>query len=180
MRTAVTKASCGGRFTSARRAFTLAESLIASVVLAASVVGISSVLSASYQQSGIRGNMNTALELAQELMEEIAATPMDVPTGQTNKPGWSSGQTDRTQYDTLDDYNGYTDTSGSIQAWDGSSLDLGNGGSFTRTVTVTSSALPSGMTGTAADFMLVTVTVQMPHSQSISISQLFTRVTMYR
>ncbi len=154
--------------------------MIASVVLAASVIGISGVLSASYKQSDIRGNMNTALELAQQLMEEIASTPMDVPAGQANKPGWSAGQTDRTQYDTIDDFNGFTDTSGSIQAWDGSMLDLGDGGSYTRTVTVTSNALPTGMTGTAGDFMLVTVTVQMPHSQSISISQLFTRVSMYR
>jgi len=174
MRTAATKVS------TARQAFTLAESLIAAVVLAAAVIGISGVLSASYQQSDIHGQMSTALELAQQLMEEIASTPMDVPAGQTNKPGWSSGQTDRTQYDTIDDFNGYTDSSGSIQAWDGSSMDLGNGASYTRSVTETPNALPAGMTGTASDFLLVTVTVQMPRSQTISISQLFTRVSMSR
>jgi prepilin-type N-terminal cleavage/methylation domain-containing protein len=157
----------------ARQGFTLAESLIASVVLAAAVVGIAGTLSASYQQSSVRGNMNTALQLAQALMEEIASRPIDVPSGQTDKPGWISGQTDRTQYDNVIDYNGYTDVGSSITAWNGSTIDLSN-------VYVTQNALPSGMTGTASDFYLVTVTVQMPKSQSISISQLFTRVTMYR
>jgi prepilin-type N-terminal cleavage/methylation domain-containing protein len=164
----------------ARQGFTLAESLIASVVLAAAVVCIAGTLSASYQQSSVRGNMNTALQLAQALMEEIASRPIDVPSGQTDKPGWISGQTDRTQYDNVIDYNGYTDVGSSITAWNGSTIDLSNGGDYTRTVYVTQNALPSGMTGTASDFYLVTVTVQMPKSQSISISQLFTRVTMYR
>ena len=161
------------------RGFTLAESLIASVVLAASVIGIASTLSASYQQSSVRGNTATALALAQQLMEEIASKPMEVSG--TNLPGWSAGQTNRANYDTIDDYNGYSDVSSSIATGSGSTVDLGDGGSYTRTVTVTSNARPSAITtGVAQDFMLATITVQMPHSQSISISQLFTRVTMYR
>jgi type II secretory pathway pseudopilin PulG len=165
-----------------RRGFTLAESLIASVVLAAAVIGIAGTLSASYQQSSVRGNLNTALTLAQQLMEETAARPIDAPSGTTDKPGWSSGQTDRTQYDTLGDFNGYTDVSSSIKAFDGSTMDLGDGGSYTRSVSVTSSAKPAALSGTApaSDFYLVTVTVQMPHGESTSISQLRTHVTMYR
>ena len=165
-----------------RRGFTLAESLIASVVLAAAVIGIAGTLSASYHQSSVRGNLNTGLGLAQQLMEEVASKPLTAPNGTTDKPGWSSGQTDRSQYDTVDDFNGYTDVSGSVKAWDGSTLDLGDGESYTRTVSVTSNAKPSALTGTApsSDFYLVTVTVQMPRSQSTSISQLLTRATMYR
>jgi hypothetical protein len=156
--------------------------LIASVVLAAAVVGIAGTLSASYQQSTVRGNLSTALALAQQLMEETAAKPIDAPSGTIDKPGWSAGQTDRTQYDTLDDFNGYTDVSNSIKAWDGTTIDLGDGGSYTRTVTVAGNAKPADLSGTApaSDFYLVTVTVQMPHGQSTSISQLRTRVTMYR
>ena len=61
-------------------------------------------------------------------------------------------------------------------------MDLSDGGSYTRTVTVTANAMPAGLGGTApsSDFYLVTVTVHMPHSQSVSIAQLRTRVTMYR
>ena len=153
--------------------------MIASVVLAIAVVGISSVLAASYKQTSVRGNTSTALALAQQLMEEIASKPMSVAAGQTDQPGWSTGHTDRTQYDTIDDYNGYTDTSGSIAA-DGATFDLGDGGSYTRTVSVQSNALPSGLSGTASDFKLVTVTVSMPQNQSMSLSQLFTRATILR
>jgi hypothetical protein len=113
-------------------------------------------------------------------MEEIAAKPIDLPTGQTNKPGWQQGQTDRRQYDTLDDYNGYTDFSGTIQAADGSTVNLSNGGTYQRTVSVQSGAVPAGLTGPPADFVMVTVTVKMPHSQSTSVSQLFTRTTRLR
>src|SRR5215207_5072256 len=104
---------CGGPRARAG-GFTLAESLIASVVLAAAVVGIAGTLAASYQQDTVRGNITTAINLAQQLMEEIAARPLELTSGATNKPGWSSGQTDRRQYDTIDDYNGYTDFSSSI------------------------------------------------------------------
>jgi Tfp pilus assembly major pilin PilA len=163
-----------------RAGYTLAESLIASVVLAAAVVGIAGTLAASYKQSAVRGNVTTGLVLAQQLMEEIASKPMELAAGQTNKPGWASGQTDRRQYDTIDDYNGYADTSGSIQTKSGTNVDLGDGDSYTRSVSVQTSARPTGMTGPVADFLLVTVTVQMPRSQSINVSQLFTRATIVR
>jgi hypothetical protein len=154
--------------------------MIASVVLAASVIGIAAALGASYQQNAVRGNTTTALSLAQQLMEEIASRPVELPSYMTNKPGWSSGQIDRRQYDTIDDYNGYAEVSSSIQTSDGTTIDMGDGGSYTRTVTVTTGAQPAGLSGPSADFVRVTVTVQMPRSQSISISQLFTRMTVIR
>ena len=171
-RTAITKAR-------QRTGYTLAEAMIASVVLAVAVIGISWTLAASYQQSEVRGNKTTALSLAQQLMEEIASKPMDPPAS-GDHGGWSAGYTNRSVYDTIDDYNGYTDTSGALRLNDGNVIDAGDGGSYTRTVSVTSNAVPTGLTGTAGDFMLVTVTVSMPHHQSTSLSQLFTRTTIYR
>jgi len=162
-----------------RGGFTLAEAMIASVLLAASVVAIAGTLAASYKQSTVRGNTTTALALGQQLMEEISSKPFEITSG-TNNAGWSSGQTNRALYDTIDDYNGYTDLSSSIATADGTTLDLGDGGSYTRSVTVQSNALPSGLTGTAADFMLVTVKVTMPHGESTSISQIFTRTSIMR
>ena len=104
---------------------------------------------------------------------------MDPPTS-TDHGGWSSGYTDRTTYDTIDDYNGYSDVSSSLPLNDGNHIDAGDGGAYTRTVTVTANALPSGLSGTAADFMLVTVTVTGPHGQTTTLSQLFTRATICR
>ena len=156
--------------------------MIASVVLSIAVIGISATLSASYKQSDVCGNNNNALVLAQQLMEEIASKPIDVPSGQTDQPGWSAGQTNRSLYDNISDYNGYTDTGSSVTTSTGTTVDLGDGGSYTRTVSVASNAIPPGYTGygTTSDFFLVTVTVSMPHSQSISLAQMFTRTTLYR
>jgi Tfp pilus assembly protein PilV len=162
-----------------RRAFTLAESLIASVYLAAAVIGISGVLSATYQHSAAYGTSATGLSLAQELMEEISARPAVLAAGTVDQPGWPT-VTDRTKYDTVDDYNGYSDVGSSITTASGSTIDASDGGSFIRTVTVTANAIPAGMTGTASDFLLVTVTVQMPKTETIKISQLFTKATICR
>ena len=163
-----------------RRAFTLAESLIASVVLATAVVAIAGTLAASYQQSNARGSTTTALSLAQQLMEEIAAKPIALPAGQTNKPGWPQGQTDRRLYDTIDDYHGYADLSGTIQAADGSTINLSHGGSYQRHVTVESGAVPAGLSGRPADFVMVTIAVTAADGQTHRVSQLFTRVTRFR
>jgi len=153
--------------------------MIASVVLAIAVIAISATLSASYKQNSVRGNVTTAVGLAQQLMEEISAKPMDLPAGQTNHPGWSAGATDRSNYDTPEDYNGYSDLSNSVSA-DGTTFDLGDGGSYTRSVTVQTNAIPASLTGNAGDFMLVTVTVTMPHGERTTVSQLFTRTTIMR
>jgi Tfp pilus assembly protein PilV len=161
-----------------RRAFTLAESLTASVVLAAAVIGISGTLSASYQQSDSRDEATTGLLLARELMEEVASRPMD-PSGSTNASGWPT-VTNRALYDTIDDYSGYTDTSTSVKASDGTVMDLAAGQTYTRTVTITPGARPTGLTGTTTDFMLAKVTVTTPHGQNVSVSQLFTRATVLR
>jgi type II secretory pathway pseudopilin PulG len=166
----------GGRW----RGFTLAESLTASVVLAASVVALSSAMSASYQQSAQQDETTVALDLARELMEEIASKPIAVTAPANDYPGWSSGQHDRTTYDTVDDYNGYLDTSSAIAMADGTTIDAGNGDIYTRMVSVQSNALPSGLTGTASDFSLVTVTVMLPHGQRVAISQLMTKTMMVR
>jgi hypothetical protein len=162
-----------------RRAFTLAESLIASVYLAAAVIGISGVLSATYQHSAGYGTSATGLALAQELMEEISARPAVLAAGVTDQPGWPT-VTDRTKYDTVDDYSGYSDLGSSIATASGSTIDASDGGSFVRTVTVTPNALPAGLTGPASDFLLVTVSVQMPKTETITLSQLFTKATLCR
>src|SRR5215218_6591102 len=156
LRTRTTNATTRRRRNQRRRGFTLAESLIASVVLVAAVIGISGVLGASYQQSSGYGNTTTAIGLAQELMEEISSKPAALASGVTDKSGWPT-ETDRTKYDTVDDYNNYSDVSSSIQTSEGTTIDAGDGGSYIRTITVTSDAKPSSLTGTApaSDFIVV-------------------------
>src|SRR5436190_12254159 len=97
----------------AARGFTLAESLIASVVLALAVVSIATGVSASFQQAGLLNESSTALELGRQLLEEIAAKPFVDPRDGSTTLGPESGETSRSLYDNADDYNGFTDSTAS-------------------------------------------------------------------
>jgi len=79
----------------------------------------------------------------------------------------------------IDDFNGYTDTSFSIKLHDGTTVVVGSDGPFIRTATVTNT-VPSGLTGTAADFAVVTVKVSTPHSDDVTLTQICLKTTMAR
>src|SRR5690348_4490218 len=76
------------------RAFTLAEALIASVVLATAVVGLAGVLSVSSSQARAMDVDATSLALARQLMEEVLARPFD-PPAVNDRAGWKSGNHDK-------------------------------------------------------------------------------------
>src|SRR5213083_640533 len=58
-----------------RAAFTLAEGLIASVILALAVGGIIAPISASYQQTRTVKQTSIAISMAQQLLDEILSKP---------------------------------------------------------------------------------------------------------
>lgn len=158
-----------------RRGFTLAESLIASVVLSIAVVAITGTLTATYQSVSTSAGTSEAVAMAQQLIEEIAAKPFAVPVGFTDNPGWPSGVTDRSTYDSLDDYDGYTDTSSAIKKLDGATVAAGSGEIFTRSVAITFGVHPTGHALPAGDCALVTVTITKPSGETIKISGMATR-----
>ena len=63
-----------------RRGTTLAESLIASVLLATCVVGITGALSASYQNQAYASAQRAASVSGRKMMENVLALPMDPAT----------------------------------------------------------------------------------------------------
>jgi Tfp pilus assembly protein PilV len=91
-----------------RRGFTLIEGLIATVILAFSVVSVSAMLSAAHQQSDLLESRSRASNLALSLLEEIRARPFDPPNALSN--GFANGNSTRSTYDDLTDYQGYTAT----------------------------------------------------------------------
>ena len=161
----------------ARRGFTLAESLVASVVLAVAVVAISGTLTASYQSINAGAGTTEAVAMARQLIEEISAKPFAVPSTETDNPGYPQGVTDRATYDTVGDYDGFTDTSAAIKTLDGDTLSVGpaGAGTFTRRVAITPGVRPTGHSPPAADFALVTVTVTKPKGEAVQVSQIVTR-----
>ena len=161
------------------RGFTLVESLIASVVLAAVVVGIAGTLAAAYQNAKDETSSAEATQLARQLMEEISARPFEVPVSAANNAvGWSGGSTNRAIYDDVSDYNGYTDNSTSIKMSDGATQSFGTAGPYTRSVSVATGAVPVGHSPPAAHFKHVKVTVTRPRGAPIVISKVFTRANL--
>lgn len=157
------------------------EAMIASTVLAVAVVGISGLLSSSYAQSTGQDARATALLLARQLMEEISAHPVALAGGAPSKPGWNSGENDRRKYDTVDDYNGYTDQSNGLKSLADRSISIGEGKVFTRSVFVTSGVRPSGHTvAPGGDFMVVRVTVSAPDVKPVVITRFFANVGLAR
>lgn len=108
------------------------ESLIAAVVLAIAVVGISGTLVATSQQAQDVDDSAVVNALARELMEEIVAKPLMPPTS-GNVLGWTGGNKDRTTYDSTSDFNGYSDVS-PFKSIGGKLVDPNTGQTYTRTV----------------------------------------------
>ncbi len=154
-----------------RRGFTLVESMIASVVLAAAVVGIASLLTASAHQAMSHEETAMATALGRQLLEEIAAKPMMDPDDYTMTPGPESGEMGRADFDNVDDYHGLSETGDSISLLGGGVLGVTSGG-YTRAVTVEYRASPNGAAGEGDDFALVTVRVTTPSKKTFTLSRL--------
>ncbi len=152
-------------------AFSIAEAMVASTVLAIAVVGIAGPLGAASEQAKVLNERGTALVLARELMEEIAAKPL-LDGGTTCHLGPESGETDRSKYDSADDYNGYYDSTTSLNNLSGQSVGFAAGALYSRDVTVQYRTTLSGTSAASGDFGFVTVSVTTPHKQVVTLSRL--------
>jgi hypothetical protein len=155
-----------------RRGFSVAEGLIASTILAMAVVGIAGPLGAASQQGKLVRERATALILARELMEEVAAKPLLDGGGSTCSLGPESGETDRSKYDSADDYHNYHDDSTDLRDLAGRSITLTGSGLYTRDVTVNYRTTTSGANTTSGDLGVVTVTVVTPHKLRVKLTRL--------
>jgi prepilin-type N-terminal cleavage/methylation domain-containing protein len=183
-----------------RSGFTLAESLVASVVLAIAVVGVAGAIVVSQKQTAVQEDDAAAVAIARQLMEEVAALPIVLSGGTTGQPGWGGGVTNPALYDTIDDYHGYTDTvttdvlrasslAGSAQfnstppapAPTGSAGDEPLiGQQYHRNVAVSFPGTLFGTTVTNNDFAVATVSVQGAAGGGVQLSRVVARTTLTR
>lgn len=179
----------------ARRGVTLMESLMATVVLAVAVVGVSGTLIASTKQSSDVDDSLVVKSMASELMEEVAAKPFAAPTS-NDQPGWSPRNQDRSKYDNVADFSGYNDRS-PFTSLAGRSIDPGTGFTYKRSVTFTYVSAPVSSTSsssssgslidielglgststpatplTSGDFAIIKVTVDSNSGQSVTLTRL--------
>ena len=160
-----------------RRGFTLAEGLVASVVLAVAVGGIIAPISASYQQTQTVKQSSIAISMAQQLMDEILSKPFADPSDLSTTPGPEADEPTRAAYDNIDDYHGYhdsTDSSASdfIKTAAGQTIGWNSTDIYRRSVTVEYRATPAGAAVIAGDYVVVKVTVTMPHGHQISVQRM--------
>jgi hypothetical protein len=159
-------------------AFTVVEAVAASTVLLICVLAVALTLGASSNQVLDLQTTITSSILGQELLEEISAKPFPTP-GVTTNPGWQQGQYNRSQYDDVGDYNGYTDTT-PLQMLDGTSVDPTPPISYTRAVTFSYMNSPTGPTSTTGSFGLVTVTVTPSAGPPVSFMRVVSAASVTR
>jgi type II secretory pathway pseudopilin PulG len=184
------------------KAFTLAESLVAAVVLAIAVVGVSGALIAAKQQTETQEEDAVAVTFGRQLLEEIASLPVRLSDGTTGLNGWPT-VTNRNNYDTINDYNGYRDlitasyereraASGS-ESFNGlsakppssviepfNSIPTLTNWQYRRQVAVTYPTSVFGSTVSSGDLVLVTVTVTAASGRQFNFSKVLARTPVVR
>jgi type II secretory pathway pseudopilin PulG len=160
-----------------RRGFSLAEAMMATTLLAIAVVGIAGPLGAAGEQSRQTEERGAAVVLARQLMEEIVARPL-CDDGTTCHLGPESSECDRTQFNSADDYDGYSDTTRDLKNYSNKSISFDRNNVYTRNVTVAYRTSPTGSSVSSGDFGIVTVSVTTPHKQVVKIWRLLTKETL--
>ncbi|MEO0586113.1 MAG: prepilin-type N-terminal cleavage/methylation domain-containing protein, partial [Planctomycetota bacterium] len=108
--------------TAARRhGFTLAEVLIASVIVAFVSIALSQAIVAGHQQSYNALEEHRAAVVAESTLERILALPYDDPDGHTAL-GPDASETDAADFDAIDDFHKYTEDAGKLVDGTGAAL----------------------------------------------------------
>ena len=143
--------------------FSLIEVIVAMLLISVGVLGILSAMNTLVKNSADPMVRKQAIAVAESLLEEITLKDFANPTG-----GYSG--TDRTQFDDVSDYAGYTTTG--IVDISGTAIS-GLSGYNISSVTVANAALGSIA---SSDAKLITVTVTAPGGEAISLSAYRTNV----
>jgi len=141
----------------ARCGFTLLEAIIAMVLVGLVLVAAFHVLGGTTQSTYLSAQSSTGLLLAEGLMAEILPRAYAEPEVENPSIGPESGESsDRTAFDDVDDYDGWTATP--PEAADGS--PLAGYDAWTRSVTVEYAPLtnPLGTVGSDEGIKRITVT----------------------
>jgi hypothetical protein len=117
--------------------FTIAEGLIASGVLAITVTAIIAPFSTASRCQHEDARIAVCSFLAKEMMEEVLAKPFDDPDGDDDVLGPGPGESGRGDFDNVDDYHGWTESTsgGGIRSYEGLACDDPRANDLVRSVT---------------------------------------------
>jgi prepilin-type N-terminal cleavage/methylation domain-containing protein len=148
-------------YRSMRRGFSLAEAMMAVVVLGIAAAGVllPFVSGAAVRAEGI--NRTLAARLASDLMEQVLRLPFHDPDDKTSySPGPDAGDLDN-----IDDYHGYIEAQGQVKDATGAVFTDPMYTNFSRNVTCEYHAMsPQPAPGSQADCDFISVTVHVNYS----------------
>ena len=144
-----------GRRRDRRRAITLIECVIALTILPLAVSAIAYSVVSGQMDAAEALRQERGAALAEALMEEILALPYNDPQGSTAL-GPDSGETSRSLYDNMDDFNGFSESAGSLKNASGT-LYPTQYQKFSRSVTCAYTT--QTLLGDVASGLQITVTV---------------------
>lgn len=154
------KRHCGRR----QQGFTLAEAMIAVVVLSIAAAGVLLPFSsgAVVRAEGLRRTLGA--RLASDLIEQIISRPFHDPDGSEYdyNPGSEAGETTSEQFDNIDDFHDYLEPQGQLKGADGTLFTDPAYTNFSRYATceyVTVPQQPLQSEPEKCNFVLVTVQV---------------------
>lgn len=140
-----------------RCGFTLVEAIMGLAVLSVAVLAVNYAVVAGQSHASIGDDAMRAVDLAQDLMEEILALPYQDPDG-TSALGPEVDETNRSSFDNTDDFHGYTETAGGLADFTGNLYDAQAQG-FDRAVNITATSESISEFSTSITGLTVTVTV---------------------
>ena len=160
-----------------RRGFTLAEAMMAVVVLgiAAASVLLPFISGAAVRAEGV--NRTLAARLASDLMEQILRLPFHDPGGGASdySPGPEPGETGPANFDNIDDYHGYIEAQGQVKDAAGVVFTDPRYANFSRNVIceyVTVPPQPEESDPSKCEFIRITVQVDYSGKQMATIVRL--------
>ena len=150
------------------RGLTLVESMMALAVLSFAVLAVNFAVVAGQTHARAGDSSIRAIELAQDLLEEILALPYDDPDGASTL-GPEAAETSRLSFDNADDFHGYSESPGSITDFTGNAYP-GDAQAFTRSVAIATSNEFVTDLSTAIAGLTVTITVMDDQGRSWAIT----------
>lgn len=151
--------------------FTLAESLLAVVILVAAISAITLPFAAGARAEQADARMCLAANLAQGMMEEILSQPFDDPDG-ASLPGPESDETRRSWFDNVDDYHGYAESAGQIADASGAVISTPASRDLSRWVSAQYVYVSGQDTGQPSTFVRVKATVAYKGAPLVELTRL--------
>lgn len=158
-----------------RRAFTLAEALMASTILAIVAATATLPFTAGAQNAAEAQNKEQAVELAESMMEEVLSRSFLAPKESAPTPGPESGETSRLLYDSIDDFSGYSESDHVLRNFKGNAMSDASMAGFWRQVSVTYVTFPNQQPGDTSSLARVEVRVYKDSALLATLSRIVSR-----